>query len=184
MNTVKKTHTEGFTLIEAMIVMTIIGILAGISGMSVMRALPNYRLKGAASELLSYMQKAKAEAIKRNTNVGIDFSTVGYPDTGGKYTGFIDDGTGGGTAGDGDRDANEPILFEVEMPKDATLCQASFGTGADGSTGYNYKGLPLANRSGSVILRNNQSRWYRLSLSSSGHPKMEKSGDGINWYNK
>ena len=175
-NKILKTAT-GFTLFEVLIVIAILSIVAAFAVPMTMSWLPNYRLKSAARGLYSNMQKAKSEAVKRNCSVGITFSTVTFPAEGGGYTVFLDDGAG--TAGNATQDAGETTLFQVAMPSGCTLSQASFNGGL--STGYNSRGLPLGNRIGSAILRNNSSVWYRMALSNSGYPKITKSSDGINW---
>jgi type IV fimbrial biogenesis protein FimT len=65
----------GFTLIELLIVIVILGVLMGL-------ALPTYRLwiqnlqiRNAAESIQNGLQLARAEAVKRNTNV--DFVLVG-----------------------------------------------------------------------------------------------------------
>ncbi|MDD2558580.1 MAG: GspH/FimT family pseudopilin [Desulfuromonadaceae bacterium] len=169
----------GFTLLEVLIVVAIIGIASAIAIPNIIGWLPNYRLKGAARDLYSNMQKIRTEAVKRNTNIGITFTTVVYPATGGGYMVFIDDGKGGGTSGDGVKHADETMLFQVEMPPGCSLVRASFQS--TDTSGYNSRGLPLGGRVGSVDLRNNKSRWYQINLSNAGYPKLKQSSNGSVW---
>ncbi|WP_394707091.1 GspH/FimT family pseudopilin [uncultured Desulfobacter sp.] len=169
----------GFTLVETVIVLAILAIAMAIAIPNVMSWLPNYRLKAAARDLYSNMQKAKTEALKRNCSVGITFSTVMFPAQGGGYTVFIDNGDGAGIADNAVQDGGEMTLLAITMPSGCTLYTASF----QGSprTGYNSRGFPLGNRTGSIRLRNNNSVWYEMALSNSGYPKIRQSFDGINW---
>ena len=66
--------SKGFTLIEVIVVMVVVGIMAAIAIPGYLNWLPNYRLTGAASDLFSHMQKAKLEAAKRNANCTITFN--------------------------------------------------------------------------------------------------------------
>jgi type IV fimbrial biogenesis protein FimT len=177
-NKILKTAT-GFTLLEIIIVLAIMAIAMTIAIPNVMSWLPNYRLKAAARELYSNMQKAKSEALKRNCSVGITFSTVTFPTQGGEYTVFLDNGDGAGTADNAIQDGGEVTLLAVAMPIGCTLYQASFS--GTPMTGYNSRGFPLGNRTGSARLRNNNSVWYEMALSNSGYPKIRKSHDGTNW---
>ena len=82
-----KKRQKGFTLVEVMIVVAIIGILAAIAVPSFLSWLPNMRLKAAARDLYSNMQKAKMEAIKSNIPTLFNFTSgIGTPCTGGAYT--------------------------------------------------------------------------------------------------
>ena len=67
----KRIHTgpAGFTLIELIITVAVIGILAGIGFPSIMKWVPNYKIKAAAQELNGNMQKARLDAIKTNSKV-------------------------------------------------------------------------------------------------------------------
>ncbi len=81
---------KGFTLLEMMIVVVIIGVLAGIAIPNIAAQLPHYRLKAAARNLVSNMIKAKSQAIAENTSHIITFNNVAGQDT---YTITISSGT-------------------------------------------------------------------------------------------
>ncbi len=170
---------SGFSLLELVVVVLILSITAAIAVPNLRGWLVNHRLQAAARELYSNMQRAKSEALKRNCSIGVTFSTVTFPAQGGGYTIFLDDGSGGGTVGNAKRDGSEQILANVIMPENCTLYGANFLSKK--STGYNSRGLPLKSRDGSAFLRNDNSVYYKMSLSKSGYPKIRKSLDGTHW---
>ena len=61
-----KKNQSGVTLIEVVVVIALLGILAGFAYPNFKSWIPNYKLKAAARDLVSNFQRAKMEAVKRN----------------------------------------------------------------------------------------------------------------------
>lgn len=59
----------GFTLVEMMVVVSIVIVLTGVGVPAMQDFIANQRVKSAASELFSDILQARSEAIKRNTDV-------------------------------------------------------------------------------------------------------------------
>jgi len=173
---------HGFTLIELVVVIAIIGIMVGIGVPVVNSWLPDYRLKSAARHLVSNFQRAKIEAVKRNTNVVLEFQPAAFSPGGGvgSYLIFADDGSGGGVAGDDIRNGTEPVIASVTMPKDVSLYNTNY---ASDTTRFNPRGFPSAGVTSHAEMRNNNSRFYRTSVAPVGGIRLEASSDGVIWKN-
>lgn len=62
---------RGFTMIELMVVITVVAVLAAVATPSFSKFLIGQRVKTASFDLASSLLLARSEAIKRNTNVTI-----------------------------------------------------------------------------------------------------------------
>jgi len=70
-----KRDKAGFTLIELMIVIVVLGIVAAIALPSFQSIIEKRRLVGAADTLFANLQFARSEAIKQNRIVQFQFNT-------------------------------------------------------------------------------------------------------------
>ena len=68
---------HGFTLVELMVTMAVIGILAVVAVPGMTALINNSRLSAQSEELVSSLQLARAEAVRRNARVTVCPSTDG-----------------------------------------------------------------------------------------------------------
>lgn len=162
-------NPKGFSLVELLVVMAIVGTIATISVPNLIATREKYRLRGVTRDVVSSFLKAQTEAVKRNTSIRILFNTAA-----GTCTVFEDNGAGGGTADDDIPNGIETLF----------ITSASAGTGfsdvtfSGNLTGYDSRGLPLSNQGWVIITSGNPQVKYKVDMSNSGHVKMQVSTDG------
>jgi prepilin-type N-terminal cleavage/methylation domain-containing protein len=170
----KRRSSTGFTLIELMIILFILGILMAIAIPSFSSWLPEYRLKRAVRELYSNMQFAKMKAISAHETYRLTFNYTGNsymlqrPDASIKknidfldYDPYGNIGYGKGSATKSANSSGGPI------PSDFISFQnnrAAFNSRGTGSNGYVY----LANSNGTA---------YAVGIWSAGFVKIKKWND-------
>jgi prepilin-type N-terminal cleavage/methylation domain-containing protein len=66
----------GFSLIELLIVVIIILIMAAVGLPGILRFMRNHKVRGAAQQVASQIQTARARAIMRNVNTGVVFRII------------------------------------------------------------------------------------------------------------
>ncbi len=155
-----KRQSAGFSLFELMVVVTVIGILAAFAAPAIRETLVNARLRSETQLLLGTLQWSRAEAVRRNTCVGIIFDPAAA-----SYTAFADDGADGGTQCDRIQQGGEVWLRTIELNPDVNLVGTNFPGGA--SLCFNANGTTCQSLQGNVSL-GNQQRTDVLTVSASG----------------
>ena len=64
-------NANGFTLVEMLVTLTIIGFLLAIAAPSFRQMMLNHGIRTASFDLFSALEYARSEAIKRNTTVSV-----------------------------------------------------------------------------------------------------------------
>jgi prepilin-type N-terminal cleavage/methylation domain-containing protein len=90
-----RADSSGFTLVELLVVVALIGIVVLISVPFLVHVIQRDRLASPASQILLFLQQTKLEAIRRNTTIGVDVNPTGGPNGRPLLTAFIDSGGGG-----------------------------------------------------------------------------------------
>ena len=67
---------RGFSIVEMVIVVAIVGVLAAVAFPNIAQYTKNYRIRGAAQEVAGELQAARSKAIMTNTNNGVSFVVV------------------------------------------------------------------------------------------------------------
>jgi type IV fimbrial biogenesis protein FimT len=70
----RRTPPSGFTLLELMIVLAILGIMAGIGIPNLLSYIPKARLNGAARMVMVDLMAARMKAVKTNARTQVHFS--------------------------------------------------------------------------------------------------------------
>jgi len=158
-----KRSNFGFTMVEVMVVVAIIGIMAAIAVPSFISWLPDYRLRSDTRDIVSCLQGMKMRAAAENSNVVIIFDLTAE-----SYQSFVDDGgdDSSGIANDYLHNGSEVILKNLTLHPDVEFVSSTFySTPSPYSStlvyyGFNSRGMPVSNKStnlingGTIVLQN------------------------------
>jgi type IV fimbrial biogenesis protein FimT len=75
---VKVSRARGFTLVELMIGIAILGVVAMLAAPSFSAFIARAKLRGAANEVYADLQYARSEAVEKNQVFQVEFSSSGY----------------------------------------------------------------------------------------------------------
>jgi len=138
--------SAGFTLIELIVVITILGILVGLAAPSLSEFVHSNQLITATNDLIADLNLARSEAIKQSaaagvckTSDGVSCSTAVSDTWRGGWLVFADsDNSGGWSAGDLVLRAHEALATSFTIPAAAgdSVVYNRFGAIASGSGTY------------------------------------------------
>lgn len=174
-------NKSGFTIVELMIVIAIIGIGAAIATPLIRQAYGIYQIRGAARNLMATFQRARLEAIRSSADVVITITPGAFNSAGrvGTVQAFVDDGAGTPANRGNWRsptffqvpNVGERIIFNETMPGYVSLTAVTLSPVA-----FNSRGLPVNALGGfagtTITLLGDNGRTYSVILSTAGHVRL------------
>jgi prepilin-type N-terminal cleavage/methylation domain-containing protein len=174
-NKAQTSETAGFSLVELMIAVSIIGILAAVSIPSILASLPNRHLKADAMDIYGTLQRARGEAVKSNSCTGVAFKLSPNPGQS-TYESFFDDGAGVDEAcnGERDNDTEEWISLPTNVRSEVIVVSAS-DIGGPEAVCFTAGSFVNGSNSGNIQLRTvDNILWFKITVPASGGVRVEK----------
>ncbi len=76
-NTISFKRSKGFTLVEMVPVMLVVGIMAVVTGPQIVSSLQSFKLNAAAGQMLADVRYARELALSRHATYGIEINQAG-----------------------------------------------------------------------------------------------------------
>ncbi|MEW6188015.1 MAG: GspH/FimT family protein [Thermodesulfobacteriota bacterium] len=153
--------SSGYSLVEVIIVIAIIGIMCTAAVPGVNSMMRSYRLKSAAQDLSSTLQRARMAAMAQNANSVLIFDVAGQT-----LTVFSDNGAGGATANDGAQSGGEPTVTSLNIRNEYSQ-EITMGTPTFGLTNF-FNSQGVLNTGGSIQIQNSGGSSKQVVISPSG----------------
>ena len=155
----KRDKESGFTLIEVMIVVAVIGIAAAVALPSMGDLIQEYKLRSMARQIVSSLQKLKLMSIKENTD-----ALIRLDETNGICTLFLDDNNSGTF------DASE-LISTINIAAERLQIQSNFAPGTVDVFGFNSRGMPEPSvpGNGTITIIKDATRQKRVIVNKAGN---------------
>lgn len=167
MNNDKISGQFGFTLAEMAIILAVIAIISAISIPNIMGWIARGRVNSAVMNIVALIQKARIEAVRKNTEAVIIFDLAS-----GKYTSFVDDGHDGGIPCNGLLDGGERLLHTDTLPPGVMFSSVSLGLSGN-RVSFNSRAIPKMG-GGSIVLTGARNNKATIRLGTGGIPTIER----------
>jgi len=153
----------GFTLLELMLVISILAILSVASAPNIISWFEGRKLSSASRDVLSVMQAARLRAVKERANAVVSFNVANNT-----FEAFVDDG--GGTpanSGNNTRDGGETLIRSGDL---ASIDVTGANFGGNAFVAFTSRGFTTA--AGTVTLQNDSGSQKQITVSTTGHSEI------------
>jgi type IV fimbrial biogenesis protein FimT len=176
-------RARGYTLLEFLVATMIVAILGVMVGPRFLDTIARNRQQSALGDTFSMLGAARAEAVNQQATIAVcpssDQSTCSGTAWEAGWIFFLDDGSGAGTADDGDRHADETLLRVGQAASgDVTIRTRNFADA--GAISFDDDGM-ATDRGTIVICSGNAATASAIILNLSGQPRLGVDEDADGW---